>query len=228
MLRSTFLIAFLALAACGDNIVPPAPPFPESCPSGDDPNDRTVTLWIQDDPDLGAADALAGCDEWQPKCLKCQITDDPKAAAQLAVSHEACKPKSDGSYVLAFSVPGGRVTIMMECMRGLFSPEPDGSVSHHVLTQVIAHELGHEAGMWWHVPAKCDDAYATNDFEKDLVTMGVCGTAVMNPYLNVGLAAITPIDGEAFDLRDTAHTTFPRFRATESPTGCVLTYRPAP
>lgn len=224
MLR-TFLCFSVLLAACGDNLTPP---FPASCEEADFRDYRTVSLWVQKDPDLGVTEAVAGCDIWSPKCLQCELAPTAEAAAGLYVSHEDCvfNPKN-GGYVLAFSEFGGRITIIMECIRQLFPVDADGHPSRKILSWVIGHEIGHEAGMWWHVPAACDEAYATNDFEKDLVHMGICGKALMNAFIDTSVTDLTVPDKEAFDLRDPRGTTFPHLTASETGSGCVLTYRPA-
>lgn len=225
MLR-LFLCLSLVLAACGDNIVPP--PVLPACEGGTDSAAfKTISIWTEADPDLGDADALAGCDLWDPVCLQ-GAAEASESAAEVRIHalHDACVPDPNGGgYVLAISTGGGDIDVELECLRKLFPPDPDGHISRQVLKLVLGHELGHQSGMWWHVPAACDDGAAASDFEKSLVQMGICGTALMNADLDPILLGITELDVEAYALRDTHASTFPQAAETEN--GCVLTYRPA-
>jgi hypothetical protein len=55
---------------------------------------------------------------------------------------------------------------------------------------VMGHEVGHELGIWEHVPPDC----------KKGVT--ICGRALMNPTYDPDVDYITPIDALAFDARN--------------------------
>jgi hypothetical protein len=215
----------LCLAAChGDDGLPPAP---ANCSNGQQASAfKTVRIWVQDDPDLGTTEASAGLDLWKEKCLKGEIVRaEFEADVRFTASHIACvRNDKSGGFTLATSIPGGKIVMFVECLRDLFKRDSDGHISRLILKLVMAHELGHEAGMWFHVPKLCDETEAKSDFEKDLVRMGVCGRAIMNSFINQDQTHITGFDSEAYDLRDADSSTFPHLDAM--PDGCVLTYWP--
>jgi hypothetical protein len=229
MLRP-FLIVPLFLVACGDNIGPQQ--VPETCgvglePYAGEPGDFNVaTVWVQPDPEAAAIDVREGCELWRDKGLECEIIPSELAAdVKVYVVHDPCRmDPQNGGYVLATAEPHGLITVYLECLRDWFEPDEDGGISREILRLVVGHEVGHEAGMWWHVPASCDENAAADDFEKDLMRRGICGPSLMNPILDPNVCFITDPDAKAYDLR-----TYGSFlTASESGTGCVLTYRPAP
>jgi hypothetical protein len=228
MLRPILFFWFF-LAACGDNTRPP--PLSETCDVGPEayaanPSAyKTVSLWVQDDPDLSQSAALEGCDLWQSKCLRCELASESQAAAKIYASHETCVlDLSKGGFILAVAKPKGEITVYLACVRLAFGTDSDGRVNQEKLKLVIGHELGHESGMPYHVPATCDASAAASDFEKGLVQDGICGLALMNAVIDPQINAITQLDAEAYDLRDQYSSTFPRINATETPDGCVLTW----
>lgn len=221
----TILALSLLMFACGDNILFPVS---ETCEPGGKPSGfHNVKLWIQDDPDVGQSQASMGCDLWQSKCYQCEMASESKAQAKIHVDRKACVANFPGlSYTLAYSEPEGSITLIIECMRALFPREADDTPSRKALAIVLGHELGHEAGMWWHVPQSCDENTVRSTFERDLIRQGICGQALMNAYIDLNVDAITDVDRLAFDIRDLGNSNFPHVAATESEHGCVLTYTP--
>jgi hypothetical protein len=70
------------------------------------------------------------------------------------------------------------------------------------LKAVMTHEVGHQLGIWDHVPyaPECKDAKTHPGGRK------VCGPAVMNPHYNPRIGYVTEIDALAFDVRDREHS----------------------
>lgn len=186
---------------------------------------KTISLWVQDDPELSASVALEGCDLWRSKCRKCEITaSESAAAAKIYVSNETCVlDLSKGGFILGVADKKGAITIFMGCVRLVYGLDGEGHALREKLKLVIGHELGHESGMSYHVPSTCDPSAAASDFEKDLERKGVCGPALMNSQIEPQITAITQIDVEAYDLRDPSASTFPRVAAADTSEGCVLT-----
>lgn len=220
------------LAACGDNLTAPSA---DTCGAGLEPYDgpanapTTVKIWVQPDSDLDTDAAQEGCELWMPKGLSCDvIATESGAAARIYASHDACVEAEDGGYVLAVAWEGGNILVYAECVRKLFIAEEADGINRQALKLILGHEIGHQTGMWWHVPATCEDAAAADDFEKGLVRMGVCGPSLMNARIDTDVCFMSDLDAAAYDLRDPTHSTFPRAKIEETQAGCVLTYRPAP
>jgi hypothetical protein len=225
MYRS-LLCSALVLAACGGNNAPQS--APETCTSAAGPGAyTTIPIWVQDDPDFGISEAVQGMDLWQPKCLKGKmVATETEAVARIYGSHVACvRDDSSGGYVLAVSAPGGKIVVYLECIHDLFPLDSDGHISRLMLKLVLGHELGHESGMWFHVPATCDETKVASDVEKNLVKAGICGKALMNAFIHQDITAITDFDSQAYDMRDASSSTFPHL-VEGMPDGCILTYWP--
>lgn len=226
-MRRMFLGFLLVSTACGDNDLPYQI---RNCDVGPEavaahPRDyQTLTMWVQDDPDLGAEAAQKGGDFWQGKCLRTEIVSEARSAAvKISASHDACVfDFMAGGFVLARAYAHGEITVYLECVRQSFLPDDDGRVSQTGLSLVLGHEIGHEAGMLWHVPPLCFEGTVSDDFEKQLIREGVCGRAIMNPVLHDDLRAVTEVDDAAYDLRFWRVSTFPHFTEGEGETGCVL------
>jgi hypothetical protein len=228
-LSRSLLCFWLTLVACGDNNRPPT--VSETCDVGPEAYAKnpdaykTVSLWVQDDPEVPPSVALEGCELWQSKCVKCErVATANDAAARIFVSHETCVLDiSRGGFILGIARKNGEITVYLDCIALVFGLGDDGHVNREKLKLVIGHEIGHEAGMPYHVPATCETASAASEFEKGLVRQGVCGKALMNPHIDNDIAGITAIDAEAYDLRDPYISTFPRIAVTDTPDGCILT-----
>jgi len=62
---------------------------------------------------------------------------------------------------------------------------------------VMTHEIGHQVGIWRHVPLSCKGEPLRHPSGAL-----VCGSAVMNAVLDGDITYVTVIDGLAFDLRN--------------------------
>jgi hypothetical protein len=90
-------------------------------------------------------------------------------------------------------------------------------IADDALWPVVSHEIGHELGIWTHVPTDCDDPETRTHPE-----LGpVCGPALMNPMVHRGLRGITVLDHAAYDLRDEDHSIL----RLDADGGCVLRAR---
>ena len=95
---------------------------------------------------------------------------------------------------LAWAHSGGDIRMMMRCMRhGL-----DGVYDRKQFAGVVGHEVGHQLGIWNHVP----EASECKEAKKHPSGKDVCGEALMNAYYSDAVDAVTAIDQLAFDLRD--------------------------
>ena len=186
----TFLCALAALAACGDN----DPPLYDHDPG----SFSTVTVWVDPHPDVPPETAREACEAWYPEGVLCELApSSEEALIRIRPLTGACEKTEDGSYVLGIAWEGGEIALVIECLRK-FGGTPIGV---DILWPVIAHEVGHQLGIWTHV-----------DPEK--------GFALMNPKVHEGLFGITPLDHEAFLARDEDHGVL-----RSAPGGCVLTFR---
>ena len=103
-------------------------------------------------------------------------------------------PKDDRmATTLAWAYSGGDIKMMMRCLT-----QKDGVYDAHQFAAVVTHEVGHQLGIWEHVPylPKCEDAKTHPTGAK------VCGKAVMNPYYDEDVDYVTDVDALAFDMRD--------------------------
>ena len=187
----TFLCLAACLAACGDDT--------DYDLYDDDPAEiGTVTVWADPHPDVDPMFAAAACEAWRPEGIACMsVGSSQEALIRIHSYTGACEKEDDGSYVLAYAVEGGDITLIIECLR-LFGGTP---IHEDLLWPTIAHEIGHELGIWWHVDP-------------------MAGMALMNPMVHRGLYGITELDHEAFLMRDTDHSV-----VRSAPRTCILTAR---
>jgi hypothetical protein len=132
---------------------------------------------------LAAAEVEAACDAWWPEGVSCSEAGVHPDLRITAVP--ACREDEDGE-VLGWHAPrgeAGRITVYLGCFDG------DDDVA-----AVLAHEIGHALGIWWHVPEDCDDAGEPG-------TPAVCGPALMNPY-GTDIGAMTVADHHAWLARN--------------------------
>ena len=161
-----------------------------------EPARYSLLLWVEDHPSLSKPDALKGCQEWAPKGVQCALAESKERAdIRVTADMKACIPDEKGKRTLALAYKGGDVVFMMQCFR-----KSDDTYDVHEFRAVMTHEVGHEIGVWEHVPEDCDDkeqpAIVLPDGKK------VCGQAVMNPYYEEKIWFVTEIDSLAFDIRD--------------------------
>ncbi|HTK60126.1 MAG TPA: hypothetical protein VL283_02880 [Candidatus Baltobacteraceae bacterium] len=189
MTRSALFLAAVALGACGDNGYDLYEAEPASF--------RTVTFWVDPHPDVPADLARQACESWYPEGVLCALApSSEEALIRIHAFEGACVEieGQEGAYPLGHAVGGGDITLEIECMRK-FGGTP---IAERVLWPVVAHEVGHELGIWDHVPTDCGDPEVLMHPEGG----PVCGTALMNPMIHYGLEGILIEDHYAFDLRD--------------------------
>ena len=160
----------------------------------------TLRIWIDADPRLPRAAILEGCATWRVERVTCVEVKDPALAKVRVYADDSdCSIKDDPDHVsLAWAYWGGSIRMMMRCM-----PHKGAVYDPHEFHGVVAHEVGHQLGIWDHVPSSCDDKDVkihAKDGRK------ICGRAVMNPYYDPDVIAPTAVDMMAFDERDVDHS----------------------
>lgn len=150
-----------------------------------------VHVWVE--AGLSADDARAGCEIWREKGVACVMVDDPdRADIRVFADARPCVPNDDGKRTLAEAWQGGRVVFYTSCFR-------DGDdVDRHQFRAVMGHEVGHEIGVWEHVPLECGASAPRHPSGA-----AICGRAIMNPLYDRDVSFMTPVDSLAFDVRDT-------------------------
>jgi hypothetical protein len=178
------LSAFFALS-CG-------PSVPRYQPKAPDEPVAAVAIWIEEDADLPAAAVATGCDVWGVKGVVCASAAAKELAdIRIRADHKACEKNGKGTTTLALAYWGGDIEINVDCFK------KSGKLDRHMLSAVVAHEVGHQFGIWEHVPESCDSKPTVHPNGKP-----VCGQALMNPYYEPAVYFVTPVDSLAFDLRD--------------------------
>jgi hypothetical protein len=157
----------------------------------------SLSVWLDKESLLDPEDALKSCAEWLPKGVVCRLAEDEDSAdVRVSAADDECLPDKDGMRTLALAFRGGRIVFNSRCFR-----QSDGSYDRHMFRAVMTHELGHEIGIWTHVPGDCD-----KDTPKHPNGQQVCGIAVMNKTYDGSVWFITVIDAMAFDMRDRANS----------------------
>lgn len=188
MRRASF--PFIAiLAACGDDI--PSYDLYDAEPE----SFQTILVWVDPHPDVPPELAREACESWRPEGVLCALAaSSEEADVRIHAFNGPCEENDDGTYPLGYAVGGGDITLIIECLRR-FGGEP---IAESALWPTISHEVGHQLGIWTHVPADCEDPGVLDHPEVG----PVCGTALMNPMVHRGLVGITLIDHYAYELRD--------------------------
>ncbi len=169
-------------------------------PSPHDPP-RTLPIWVEDDPRMPKEDVLRGCQKWQVKNVTCvEVAEIEDSKVQVYSDDGVCVEKDavTGAItrrILAWAFYGGRITMMAQCL----SKTPEGKFNSHQLAAVVTHEVGHQLGIWDHVPDFCKEDEPLIHTETG---RKICGTAVMNRHYNHAVSVVTVIDSMAFDERD--------------------------
>lgn len=167
---------------------------------GDDAAAYTLRVWIQSDPRLPRDAVLNGCAKWRAKRVTCLEVGKPELAKiRVYADDDACRvadPKDSGIWhtYLAWAFRGGNIKMMMGCM-----PHVGAVYDAHAFSAVVTHEVGHQLGIWDHVPEDCKDT-EVKTHAKD--GRKICGQAVMNPYYRKSVDYVTDIDAMAFDERE--------------------------
>lgn len=201
MRANTLILAFAAWTAtsCGGSQKPKGHvPDPSDVP-------YVIDVWVEDDPRMPKALVFKGCAPWKAKNVAC-VEAPSKAFADIRVYADDGEcvlmddmdtpddPKDDKKRTtLAWAYSGGDIKMMMRCLT-----HEDGVYDAHQFTAVMTHEIGHQLGIWNHVPylPKCEGAKTHPSGKK------VCGVAVMNPYYDKDVTVVTDVDALAFDVRD--------------------------
>ncbi len=202
MRANTLILALAAWSAssCGAGQKPPKVHKPDAA---DVP--YQIEVWVEDDPRIPKDLVFKGCAAWKAKNVTCVETSALELAGiRIYADDGECvvnddmdtpdDPKDDKKRTtLAWAYSGGTIKMMMKCLT-----RKEGVYDAKQLAGVVTHEVGHQLGIWEHVPypPKCEDAKTHPSGRK------VCGTAVMNPYYNEDVDYVTDIDALAFDLRD--------------------------
>ena len=175
-----------------------------------------VHVWLQNG--LSEADADAGCEIWNDKGVSCVIVRDPELAdVRVYADPRPCTPNADGHRTLAEAWQSGKIVFYTSCFM-------DGSTfDRHQFRAVMGHEIGHEIGVWDHVPLEC-----TASCRRHPNGTQVCGRALMNPLYDKDVYFMTPADGLAFDVRDPMHSVLVEVADRPAPPdepGCVYRTR---
>ncbi len=151
-----------------------------------------VHVWVE--PGLSSDDADAGCEIWSEEGVACVIVHDREYAdVAVEADRRPCVPHDDGLRTLAEAYQGGRIVFYTRCFMD------GGSFDRGQFRTVMGHEIGHEIGIWEHVPLECGDgALRHPDGHR------ICGRAIMNPLYDKDVSFMTPVDSLAFDVRDPA------------------------
>lgn len=168
-------------------------------PTEDDPP-LTLPIWIEDDPRMPKEDVLRGCQEWQAKGITCvEVAREKDGKVRVYAVDEDCVEKDERGVttrtVLARAFYGGRIKMMSRCM----TKTADGLFNRHQLAGVVTHEIGHQLGIWDHVPRSCEGEGVLTHTPTGTK---ICGIAVMNKSYNRNVVSVTEIDAMAYDARD--------------------------
>ncbi len=164
----------------------PAPPA--------DDGTRAVKVWVQDHPLLRHNAAAEGCDLWYPEGIRCDLDADERDADVRVYAYDGpCTKNADGTYTLAMASPDRNVVVWTQCFR----PTPDAKIDDDAFRTVMGHEIGHQLGVWLHVPETCAEPHLTHPSGGP-----VCGQALMNPIYDPNVSFITGQDHLAFEMRD--------------------------
>lgn len=191
MTRLGRLMAFLAAATAGcAGQIDGEPYVPEDPPS----EMQTVRVWVQDSPGLLHNASVLGCDIWYPEGIRCDITADQRHADVRIYAHDTpCMVRSDGTFTLATAFGDHTIVVESQCM----GHQADGTLDPAMFRTVLGHEIGHQLGIWAHVPETCGEPHVTHP------TGGpVCGQALMNPMYDANISFMTAMDHLAFEMRD--------------------------
>ena len=217
-MKNMMILALCAMsAACGGRTRSAA--IEVYAPSTPQPELPVVTVWVDDDPDLPLERMRAGCDIWKAEGARCEFGGSVASSkVRIWPYHGACVLNDDGTYTLATAYPDGKIIFNIECFRR----GADKKYDLDELAIVMGHELGHQFGVWDHVPAACDAA----DVKTHPDGQRVCGPALMNPIRRKDIRFLTPIDHLAFDLRSRTYSVLTIDEpGADNPT-CVYRVRP--
>ena len=213
--RAALLSLMLLLASCAHGAIRGAVP--------EDAKPLFVAkVWVQPDPQLPVSVILEGCRTWRTLGTDCvAVANEGEADIRILADRKPCKPappppKGDGLITLALAHADRHIDLLVNCFTA-----DDGKPDTQKMRMVVAHEIGHELGIWDHVPLGC----AEKDMKYVALPSGgkLCGVAVMNPQYDKDVDRLTDMDGEAFQLRDRSHSVYPASDGLpSSPSGDVI------
>lgn len=180
------LFLSLVCLSCGS-----VPRYVNPDPAG--PARFTVRVWVRESPPFSTADdVLAGCNVWREKGVYCrQVSNIDYADVAVYADGRPCVADAEGHTTLALAYRGGRIEMRTRCLMN------GDALDRHKYRAVLAHEIGHQLGVWEHVATSCDGCRRRHSSGQL-----VCGRALMNPYYDSDVYFMTPVDGLAFDVRD--------------------------
>ncbi len=162
-----------------------------------------VRVWIETSENLPPDELLKACEGWAAKGVRCVLSQDIRLSDVQVYDDEKneCKEDKDGMKTVATAYGGGKIEMFTPCMRGWW---PFKSLDMKQVRAVFMHEIGHQLGIWDHVPDDCDPKKI--DPKKAVLRTHpngrqVCGQAVMNPAYDSNVTFITEFDGLAFEIR---------------------------
>lgn len=181
-LFSTSLAAAVSGCASVPRYVNPAPAYV-----------FTVHIWVAKHQYLPDEHVLRGCELWAPKGVRCvRVSEPDHADIRVVPAPRFCFPDKEGHRTLAVAYEGGKIEVVLDCF-----VDEKNKLNAKQFQAVMGHEIGHQMGIWEHVPLDCKEKHSMHPCGKP-----VCGVALMNPLYDDDVTFITPSDSMAFDLRD--------------------------
>jgi len=159
-----------------------------------------IALWFDPASHVPARPVLEACTAWTALGIRCIAVSDPRYASVIIASDAgACEEDEDGfAKIASFWYSSGQLVLRSACFRDEYGDEEIGRIRASV-----RHELGHAAGIRFHVPARCIDSTGGKVLARTHSNgQRICGPAIMNPATNEDIRQATPMDALAFDLRD--------------------------
>jgi hypothetical protein len=206
-MRAVLMFFFLAIALC----VTSCAGIPRYVnPQHHEP--VTISVWVDQHAGLPLDLTLAGCNLWNEEDIRCVAAPNPlEADVVVVVDAHPCSPDKDGKVILAHADSASVIGVVVDCFYGPQGSQAD--MDHDEYRLVLGHEIGHELGIWEHVPLKCDGKDkpdGKNPAPKKMPDgTAVCGQALMNPTYDPDVKALTPMDHLAFQLRNHDYNVLP-------------------
>ncbi len=177
-----------------------------------------VAIWLDPKAGLPPEDTLVGCNYWNEMDVRCVMAKNLVEADVVIMSDDhPCSPNGDGTMDIAYASSYRVISVRVDCF---YDTKRVTGFDGDEYRSVIAHEIGHELGIWDHVPLACDKKSEQSGAEG----ARRCGRAIMNPVYDKKVLYLTQADGVAFDQRDSSHTVLPP-RAVSDRDACVMTTR---
>lgn len=169
-----------------------------------------VKTWVDPASPLPPLDVLAGCNVWNEADIYCTLVPDrDDADVRVLLSPHKCEKNEDDAYVLATASSDRKIEVRWGCFANGKEPNLER------LRLSMAHEFGHQWGIWKHVEVDCPA-----NPERGPDGTAICGRALMNANENDSPPYLTPADIAALARRDThpKRTVLPRPRINNEST----------